>query len=444
MANVQAFIRSTKKDSVNIRFRLSDGRNVQLFYTSSILVSPELWDNKNQCIKPRVLIKPIDRNRINSQVVDCKNAIAKAYDDLLAYGDEPTSDNLVKFINNDTNPLKPKTDNKNQIPFFDLFQKFISEAKVSSGRLRVYNVVFRSLQRYQIYCQLTIKKNIQFNIHSFDVDLLNGYERYLFEEVLIYEEYPQIFSSLEYKGRREKPTPKGQNTISSQLRVVRTFFNWARKNKLTTNYPFGEFTFVEEVYGTPYLLSIEERNNLYHYNMSNIPRLEQQRDIFIFQCVIGCRASDLLSLTKSNIINGAVEYIADKKKTTNPITIRVPLNSIAQEIIEKYKDYDEVKLLPFISEQKYNEYIKEAFTVAGINRMVTVLNPLTRMQEHTPINLIASTHLARRTFIGNLYNKVQDPNLIGSMTGHVEGSKAFARYRTINDDIKTDLVNLLE
>ena len=43
----------------------------------------------------------------------------------------------------------------------------------------------------------------------------------------------------------------------------------------------------------------------------------------------------------------------------------------------------------------------------------------------------------------NIYNKVPDPNVIGSMTGHVEGSRAFARYRTIEEDLKKSLVDIL-
>ena len=41
----------------------------------------------------------------------------------------------------------------------------------------------------------------------------------------------------------------------------------------------------------------------------------------------------------------------------------------------------------------------------------------------------------RLTFIGNLYKKVKDPNLVGKLSGHCEGSKAFARYRDIDDDM---------
>ena len=52
--------------------------------------------------------------------------------------------------------------------------------------------------------------------------------------------------------------------------------------------------------------------------------------------------------------------------------------------------------------------------------------------------------MARRTFIGNIYKLVNNPNLVSALTGHVEGSRAFTRYRTIDIDMKKDLVKMLE
>ena len=101
-------------------------------------------------------------------------------------------------------------------------------------------------------------------------------------------------------------------------------------------------------------------------------------------------------------------------------------------------------MLPFISEQKYNDAIKKIFELAEVTRIVTVINPTTREEEKRPINEVASSHMARRTLIGNLYKKVKDPNLVGSLTGHKEGSKAFARYRDIDEDMKKELVSLLD
>jgi len=101
-------------------------------------------------------------------------------------------------------------------------------------------------------------------------------------------------------------------------------------------------------------------------------------------------------------------------------------------------------LLPFISEVNYNLAIKEMFKVAELNRSVTILNTVTRKDEQRPLDEVASSHIARRTFVGNLYSKVQDPSIVGSLSGHVEGSRAFARYRKIDDKIKTDTINLIQ
>lgn len=115
-----------------------------------------------------------------------------------------------------------------------------------------------------------------------------------------------------------------------------------------------------------------------------------------------------------------------------------------REILERYKDYDGKGLFPFTSQQQYNIDIKEMFKQAGLCRVVTVLNPTTREEEKRPLYEVASSHMARRTFVGNLYKQVKDPNLICPMSGHKEGSRAFARYREIDEELMKETVNLLE
>lgn len=171
-------------------------------------------------------------------------------------------------------------------------------------------------------------------------------------------------------------------------------------------------------------------------------QLERPRDIFIFQCMIGCRVSDLYSFTKANTINGSIEYVARKTKDERLVTVRVPLNTTAQEILRKYQDCD--TFLLFIAQQHYNEAMKKIFVTCGITRDVVTINTLTGEPEIKPINEIASSHMARRTFIGNIYKKVKDTNLVGALSGHKEGSTAFARYRDIDDEMKNELVKMLE
>ena len=76
--------------------------------------------------------------------------------------------------------------------------------------------------------------------------------------------------------------------------------------------------------------------------------------------------------------------------------------------------------------------------------MGTDLNPLTGEEEKKPLNEIASSHLARRTFVGNLYKKVKDPNLICPMSGHTYGSTAFARYHEVDKEMREELVSLID
>ena len=76
--------------------------------------------------------------------------------------------------------------------------------------------------------------------------------------------------------------------------------------------------------------------------------------------------------------------------------------------------------------------------------MVTILDTHGYNTVQKPLYEVATSHTARKTFVGNLYRQVPDPNLIASMSGHSEGSRAFARYRKIDDEMKKELVNLLD
>ena len=75
---------------------------------------------------------------------------------------------------------------------------------------------------------------------------------------------------------------------------------------------------------------------------------------------------------------------------------------------------------------------------------MTKLDFATRTEPNVPINEMASSRMARRTFIGNIYKQVKAPSLYSALTGHAEGSRAFNRYRDIGIDMKRDLVKILE
>jgi len=461
MATVQAFIRisSKKVDKANIRFRLRDGRNIQLFHKSIFEIDPKLWDSKKQTLKEKMIYKG-DRTKFNKSINDRKDKILSIYDA------EPnkeglTSEWLDAEIDKELSPEKyvPIEVEEKPETFFETFDDFIDKHKVSVSRKRNFKVVLRALQRYELYTAKITRRPFKLDLDIITGDTLRDIEIYLRNEYIICQDYPDIIKAV---PESRTPEQRGQNTINNWFTKVKTFYLSSIEGGETKNNPFKNISIDKKVngniaktiikgfkigtckYGTPYFLTPEERNKLYHYDLTQRPQLAIQRDIFVFQSLIGCRVGDLYKMTQSNIIDGFIQYVPGKTKDENSNTVKVPLNITSKEIISKYPENKGVRILPFISEQKYNKAIKDVFTLAGLNRIVTVINPTTGEADQRPLNEIASSHLARRSFIGGLYKKVSDPNLIGSMTGHVEGSKSFARYREIDDEMKKNLVNMLD
>lgn len=316
-----------------------------------------------------------------------------------------------------------------------LLEDFTAAKQVSAGRRQRYDVVARTMERFEAYMGRKLTPE------SFDVRMLERFRTFLQDEheIAVSREYHAL-----YRGMDRLPEPRGRNVIIEYFKILRAFFNWMNVRGMTDNNPFRSFEIGTPAYGTPYYLTIEERERIFHTNLSRHPALAVQRDIFVFQCLVGCRVGDLVAFRKEDITDGVLTYIPRKTIEGRPVLVRVPLSRTAAEIVERYAELPGPKLLPTITPQKYNDAIKRIFLAARLTRQVAVLDPLTREEVKRPLNEIASSHLARRTFIGNLYKQVSDPALIGAMSGHVEGSQAFARYRNIDDEMKADLVNLLE
>lgn len=437
MATISAFVRTSKKGlKCKVRFRIRDGRNIQLFYVSKIEINPVHWDSKRQEIKSKVNYDTIARAEFNAKVAKWKNLLLDVYA-LLPDKENASSDTFCLEVEKRLCPekfhlLKPG--------FFDICDEFLQKRRLSQVRQNNFKVLFRILKRFEIWRQIKTP-GYYLDIDTLSIDDLYVIDNYLRNEHVITTANPQIYMQVPDSRR---PSPRGSNTISGMMKKLRTIFIWAVDNDKTANNPFKKYAIDDCVYGTPFYISIDERNKILRTNLSRHPKLSVQRDIFVFQCLIGCRVGDLYTLTRDNIIRDAVEYIPRKTKDGRAVTVRVPLNSIASNLLSRYSDYAGPSLFPLIAEQQYNKAIKRIFLAAGLKRRVTILNPLTREPEQLPIWKVASSHLARRTFVGNLYKQVKDPNLVGSLSGHKEGSKAFARYRDIDEGMKVDLVKLLE
>ncbi len=443
---VSVFIRKTaKKNDIDskatIYFRLRDA-NKDIKAASELTINPNHWSSEKQGYKDRVALVTDDvKIKLRNDIQSIVSLINQNYSE--EAGAEWLGELIDKFHHPDKYKTQEQIEAEMKQSFEQLLDEFLLKHKLSEVRKKNFRVVKRALLRYELYVRETKRgqKSFVLDIDNVTPDTLRDMWDFFENEHKYFELYPAIYEEIPEK---RTPKPRGNNTLIDCFCRIRTFFLWCYSNKKTTNRPFDNFHIEECTYGTPVYITLEERNKLYDADLSEYEQVEIQRDIFILQSLIGCRIGDLYRMTKQNIINEAIEYIPRKTKEGNPVTVRVPLNDKAKAILDKYKDVEGNKLLPFISEQKYNDAIKKAFELAKLNRIVTILDPLTGEEVKKPLYEEASSHMARRTFIGNIYKKVKDPNLIGALSGHKEGSKAFARYREIDEEIKKELVNLLD
>lgn len=466
MASVKAFIRvSTRKKSekgVAVRFRVSDGRSIQLFYKSDILVDPTAWDEKRECIKAKVMYSRIERILFDESINNMKSILLSVYQEA-ENKESLTSEALELLVDQKRHPenYKKEEDNRDR-DFFHQFDYFLQVKNYPDSDNKNYLTQIKLLKRYELYKSLQNGAEWKLSFDNINVEIIREIEDFYRNEYKIvkHKTYKVIYKEI---PPLKTPNVRAENTIAKFMKRFRTYIKWCMKEGLLSTDPYMGYEQKAPVYGTPYYITIDERTKIAETDLreawkklpkesqkkikeSSLLQMEQQRDIFIFQCMIGCRVGDLVNFTPQNLIDGKISYIARKTSGEVRDAIEVPLNETAKTILSRYYDgiRKDGKLLPFIARQKYNDFIKDIFLLCGITRIVTIWNSTTGREEQHPLNELASSHLARRTFIGNLYKKVQDPNLIGKLSGHVEGSKAFARYRTIDDEMKQNLVNMLE
>lgn len=432
-----------------------DGKSVAFRVKSRIYVYPDRWDDMKETITTDVRsskIAPVEvllsKERLKNQLIETNTRLSQLLNVILLECNKMDKSDITKqfvetIIDKFHNPEKYSNRSFGEARLVTLVHKYIeSNSTLSLLRKRHYMVIERILSRYELY------KGIILDINTMtDIDLKN-IEQFIREEHFLYKENESYRILFHKVPNSKSPMPRGQNVICTMFKQIRAVCRWAKIQGYTDNYPFEKYSIVSEKYGTPIYLTLEERNRLFRAEFPNRPQLAKQRDIFIFQCCVGCRVGDLLSLTCDNIVetnNGKnIEYVPSKTSHTNPETVSVPLNAIALEILNRYSGQNGNKILPFISDVKYNVAIKDAFRLAGLDRLVSVLNPITGKTEQKPLYDVASSHMARRTFVGNLYKKFKDPNLVGKLSGHKEGSRAFMRYRDIDQEMKVEMVKAIE
>ena len=350
--------------------------------------------------------------------------------------------------------------------FLDAFKHYIDEQHkngiISEVRHRTYTTCWGIWERMERYQNKRYKVNnvTTADLYEFRHFILNEYELWETRKVTkgTYKKCQKTVDKLFPKERfkyiyighdavlSRGVEQRSLNTVVVHFKYLKAFWHWLMNvQKAKVDDIFASFTMDQSVYGTPYFFSSEDRKKLFEADFSKRPELAVQRDIFVFQSLVGCRIGDLKRLKKSNVVDGKyLQYVAGKTKNKSGKVVIVPLHPTAKIIIERYAHLNDDRLLPFDSDQRYNTMIKEMFkAVPDINHTVTILDPVTRLEKQVKLSEVASSHMGRRNFCGNLYDAGFRDADIAAMSGHSDGSRAIARYRKVSDEKKQEMIDAL-
>lgn len=430
MASITASL-SSKVDArgkAEILLRVIADRKHTFRIRSGVFIPADKWNEKERRIVIRRLGTPEQR-----ELLEAKSRLDDIIGQLLERLETPDRDTITKEALQETvmefwNPGRIR----GRRGLVQAFTEYWTENKRKESWLP-YKAMGNILRRFERYRGETLC------VEEVTAETLKELQDYMLKECELAKmrKCRHIFEGFNL------PEERGMNSVVSLLTKLRTFYN--AEKKVSGRSPFDDFEMGRQIYGTPFYLTMEERDAVYRMDLADDPDLACLRDVFIFQCLTGCRVGDLMALKKTDVVDGELVYMPKKTSVSTAKVVRVPLVRTAEEIVERYAEIPGKTLLPRVGNQYcYNKGIREVLRKAGVDRMVSVLDTHTREEVKRPICEVASSHLARRTFIGILYKKVKDPNLIGSMSGHVEGSRAFARYRAIDSEMKRDTLKILD
>ena len=211
------------------------------------------------------------------------------------------------------------------------------------------------------------------------------------------------------------------NTVRRNVGLFKTFMNWALEEKHTFKTDFQKFKAPTAQETDEIALSFLQVQELLAFDLSANLRLEKVRDLFVFGCATGMRISNYSNVVNSDIQNGFIIVVDKKNQDKN---LEIPLNELSLFVLDKY-DY----LLPSITTQKFNKYIKEVFKKLGytneVKKTYRIGNEI--IVQHLPFYERISSHTARRSFITIMKNKKIPDKVIMSITGH-KSLEVFNKY----------------
>ena len=221
MERITFFIRTSKSQgSIKLRFRLREGREVELYHKSEI--KADLKDLSKFTIEGTLKAKVSVFNQdLKSQIDNEMNLMRAAYQSLCERMDKThiTGELFEAEIVSIENPVEPVIESENLLKRYERFiEEGFRDKIFGEGRKRHYNVVLGSLKRY-----LAIKHLSKITPKEFDSNMLMDLMHFFADEYKYVDKYPKVFA--EMKNRDIPKQMRERNTVITRMKKLQAFFN---------------------------------------------------------------------------------------------------------------------------------------------------------------------------------------------------------------------------
>ncbi|MCI2228984.1 site-specific integrase [Polaribacter sp. MSW13] len=391
MASINFLYRSTKEKS-NLNLRLLYRHNTKDYVfgaKTKIEVSKNYWSKQHKKKSKDIEITNL-QTEINNELNKIENHVFKAFNSVNpeSINKEWLTSQIDYYYNPPTEKKEIPKDLINYIDFYIDYRK----NETTKSTLKKIKVVKQLLIRFEAYRKSTIL------IKDINDNFKNEFVNYCKSELY------------------------AQNTIQRAFVFIKTFCKHAKFSGIETHHQLDglkvERQKVDKIY-----LTFEDLTKIENINKDKLTdSLENAKDWLIISCYTGQRISDFMRFTKDliRIENGKHLIEFTQQKTGKNMT--VPLHSKVLEILNKRNGNFPYK----ISDQKYNDFIKDVCKLAEINeptkgsKMIETEkgSKVFRKQSGTYKKWeLVTSHIGRRSFATNFYSTIPTSLLI-NITGH--------------------------
>ncbi|EFA98224.1 site-specific integrase [Hoylesella timonensis] len=419
--NIIFTLESRKKDgvliveNVPIRMRVNFASK-RIEFTTGYRIDAAKWDSDKQRVRNGCTNKlKQSASEINASLLGYYTEVQEIFKKFEVEEIMPTPEQIKEAFNALHKPIEEEVKPRKPMPntFYKVFDEFVRDCGRQNDWTDSTYEKFAAVKNHL----MNFRDGLTFDF--FDEKGLNDYVTYL----------------RDVKEMRN-------STIGKQLSFLKWFLRWAFKKGVHQNNAYDSYKpKLKSTQKKIIFLTWEELNKLREFKIPAAKQaLDRVRDVFLFQCFTGLRYSDVFNLRRSDIKGDHIEVTT--VKTSDSLIIE--LNNHSKAILDKYRDvaFEDDKVLPVITNQKMNDYLKELAEMAGIDEPVrqTYYRGNERIDEVTPKYALLGTHAGRRTFICNALALGIPPQVVMKWTGHSD-YKAMKPYIDIADDIKANAMS---